>query len=448
MMRHRVVLIVIAMVACVRPPAALASDAEAPATRPSEEAVLREIDQLRSRLTDLEEQLRSQREEARRDEEVRSTVDDVMRDADQRSRLIPADEAAEVGYNDGFYLRWGDAFEMRPSVYTQFRYNTNWRREGDVEDNDDDEDVESGFELRRTRFSLEGTVLTPRLEYEFTLSANRDGGAVSLLEAVVNYEFRDNWAVEAGQFKAPFAHEELVSSRRQLAVERSLVNETLSAERVQGVALRYGGKKTPLHWAAMFHDGADSTNTNFRDSPTNPANFGLATRAEYKLLGKWGDYRDFTASGTKEDLLVVGAGADWTQGDLDEFRGTIDLQWENPAGLGVYAAVLGNYTPADVEDTNFDWGALVQAGYLLDSRWEVFTRLGLLRTQDTPGDPFPELTAGFNYYLTTGGDLHHLKFTLDLTYLPDGAPSDETDASILESEEEELLLRAQFQLIL
>ena len=52
-----------------------------------------------------------------------------------------------------------------------------------------------------------------------------------------------------------------------------------------------------------------------------------------------------------------------------------------------------------------------------------------------------------NHYLGERGRLgYRAKFTLDLTYLPDGAPADATGLGILASEGEEWVLRGQFQL--
>jgi len=63
------------------------------------------------------------------------------------------------------------------------------------------------------------------------------------------------------------------------------------------------------------------------------------------------------------------------------------------------------------------------------------------------GDTFNEFTVGANYYLgPDGAYLHRAKFTLDFVYLPDGAPSDQTGLGVLASDEDEFVVRGQFQL--
>ena len=89
-------------------------------------------------------------------------------------------------------------------------------------------------------------------------------------------------------------------------------------------------------------------------------------------------YKDFTALNTKQDLLVFGTAADWTQGEgTDVIFATADAQWEIARGLGLYAALLGNYydfRDGTADGSRFDWGGVVQASYLLTKQWEGFAR--------------------------------------------------------------------------
>jgi hypothetical protein len=175
-------------------------------------------------------------------------------------------------------------------------------------------------------------------------------------------------------------------------------------------------------------------------------------------MGNWGDYADFTAKDTAADLLVIGAGGDWSQGgDGDSFVGTLDAQYENAMGLGVYAA--GFYRRLDSEavggaDSGADWGAVLQAGYMIGKQWEVFGRYDIA-TFDAVAPvgidehTFQELTVGVNYYLGKDGSAkHRAKVTVDLTYLPNGAPGAVPALDVLDANaaEEEWMLRAQFQL--
>src|SRR5205814_9312692 len=144
-----------------------------------------------------------------------------------------------------------------------------------------------------------------------------NGGANLTLEnAYVQYRFRSDWSVRAGQWKDNVFHEENVRSSHQLAVDRSLVNELLgggNTDYVQGVAMVYD-KGGALRGEVSFHDGVSSGNTDFVDRSTN---FGFSGRAEYAIMGGYSGYSDFTAAHIggreSEDMLIVGAGFDWTQ---------------------------------------------------------------------------------------------------------------------------------------
>jgi hypothetical protein len=418
----------------------IASLASAQTPEPSREQLQQELAELKARIAKLEANSAQQASA----QETKATKDAVLTDADRRSKL----GAGSAGWDKGFYIKSDDGnFSLRPGVQVQFRYVANLS-----EDADGDDHLDSGFELRRMRFRFDGNVLSPDLTYSFVFDTNRNGGNVTLLDAWARYKFDPKWAVKVGQFKESWEHEKDVTFAEQLAVERTLVDAVLGGnqtDRVQGVSLIYGGnKEDDVRAEFAIHDGANSKNTNFQDQPTG--DWGLGVRGEYKLKGDWASYKDFTAKGTTQDLLVLGAGGDFTQaGDSDILRSTVDAQWENTRGLGVYGALHGNFGDSDTAGNTFDWGAVAQVGYLINKKVEVFGRYDLVEFDDDTanGDTFNELTVGANYFLgPDGAYLHRAKFTVDFVYLPDGAPSDQTGLGVLASDEDEFVLRGQFQL--
>jgi hypothetical protein len=431
----------------------------APAQEPSREQLQQQLQQLQERVRSLEST--AQTPAPAGGISTSADIDHVLKDAERRSSVAPvlgAGGGLTAGYDKGFFIKSDDGnFLLKPGIQVQFRNVSNF--EQDAKHGGDDDSFQNGFEFRRARFRFDGNVFSPKFTYSFVWDTNRANGNVALLDAWGQYAFAKEWAVKAGQFKESVFHERDVSGYQQLAVDRSLNDAILGGnltDRVQGVALVYGGtKENPVRAELAYHDGANSKNTDFRDGATN---WGAGLRGEYKLFGNWADYKDLTAKGSKENLLVFGAGADYTDRDgAGVLLSTADVQFEATDKLVIYGAVHGNFTdPHENASGNgihrFDWGALAQAGYLVTKQVEVFGRYDVVKLDSdavTGEDTFHEITGGVNYYLGKDGQyLHRAKFSLDVTYLPNGAPSDQTQAGILAADGDEIVVRAQFQLLL
>ena len=113
-----------------------------------------------------------------------------------------------------------------------------------------------------------------------------------------------------GRSRILVAHEGLLSSAKQMAVERTFLQNVLGLgdNFVQGIALLYQDSNGPLRAGVAFTDGMGSQNTNFTNMvgvDQRTGNFGIAGRVDYKAFGDWKFYDDFTALGNKQDLLVL-----------------------------------------------------------------------------------------------------------------------------------------------
>ncbi|HEY8666789.1 MAG TPA: porin [Tepidisphaeraceae bacterium] len=426
-----------------------------------------QIEQLQVKVQQLE-----QKQQTVNSRDVDETVARIMSDTNRRSQFLADDVALTAGYDNGFFIGSADKnFLLRPGFIFQTRNVSNFRQ--NAKQGGSSDDFQNGFEITRAKLFFDGNIFSPDLSYRFQWASDRNSGATLLEDAWAQYRLRPGFAIRAGQFKTPVHHEELTGDQMQLAAERSLVNALLGGgavgPRSQGVDFLFGTPTDPLHYEVMLHDGDGSVNTDFRDDIT-PAtagtppvavrdtrpNWGAAGRAEWKLMGDWNDYKDFSARNDTKDLLVVGGALDMTQFDgSNVYRGTADVQYENPRGLGVYGALLADYqdlrnTSAGADDSLFDYGGLIQVGYLLRPNVEVFGRYDVtfLDTPVAGEDQFHELTLGVNYFLGEDGKWgHHAKVTVDLTYLPNGAPSNQTSLGELANPgQSEWVARLQFQL--
>jgi hypothetical protein len=431
--------------------------------------LIRRIDDLQAQLDRLKAGEARARQDAR---EVDATVDRVVKDADRRSQLLDV-EGFTAGYSGGkFLLQSGDGqFVFHPYLQLQFRNITNYREDGKASG----DDLQNGFETRRMKFGFDGNLWGSSLVYQFQWATDRHDGIPKMEDAWVKYKVSDTpFSVRLGQMKDPFAHEQLASSKYLLAVERSLITDLFANGDgyLQGATLIYDSGES-LRLEGGITDGARSQNTNFQDFPNTTSgnspstNWGSAFRAEYKVRGNWKDYDRLSPEGYKEDLLVFGGGIDYTEaGNTDALMHTVDVFYGQANGLGLFAAYYGRYTENNQGGPGsnggsatagapsahtYDFGGLAQASYLLKKRWEPFLRYdyihfdgdGLTATQTRD---VHEITGGINYYLHS----HAAKFTLDLTYLPNGSPVSDSGSGVLSTgkDKDELMLRAQFQLLL
>jgi len=401
-----------------------------------------------------------QAERAQNTKDLAATIDNVLRDAEQRSQLMAMNGDSGAGYGDnGFFIRSG-GFELRPGAGFQFRNVTDYRT--NTSGGKDDE-IDNGFEIRRMKLMLNGTMFTKDLVYSINWETDDNSGGMFLEDAWVKYTFADGWAFRAGQFKDPVSHEALIDDFHGIAVERSLLDAELGGgflDRTQGVTLIYGGHdaNNPLNAEAGLTDGLNQDNTDFTK---HALDFGVVGRVEYKAMGDWAAYADSTAMGNKKDsLLVFGLGGDWSQsGNGDVLTGALDGQFETPTGLSIFGEVLARKADKDITPSGkdiTDWGFLLQAGYMLNTQWEIFGRWDMTLFDEriaSAGDSknFNEITLGVNYYLGQNGSAgHRAKVTIDLTYLPDGSPAPNTGLGFTgdSNGDAEWVLRGQFQLLI
>jgi len=342
-------------------------------------------------------------------------------------------------------------FLVHPFTLVQIRNVTNIREDAKAGGGTD---TENGFEIRRMQLGADGNLFSPDITFRIFIQTERSGGEAELFDAWLKYHFHDTpFYIEGGQFKSPFAHEQMIYDRTMMAADRTLTDDILAdgeafSTGVMGIFDNDDGLRAKL----QLTNGYGTNDVNFEDPPARPASFGLGTREEFKFMGNWRDYDQFTSLGDSQDLLVGGVGADWSQAHpANLVRETADVQW-NHGQLGIYGGYIGLYTAHNgAAGDTFDYGPILQVSYLLDPRHlELFGRFDYLKFD---GKEFPagtntnvdEITAGMNYYFYG----QNLKLTTDATYLPNGAPVDDNGSGVLvNSGKGEVVLRVQMQLAL
>jgi len=371
----------------------------------SETHVAEELAQLKREVAQLRQAQEDNWLSERRSEEIKALVREVLSDADIRESLQPKGITAGHDGKHFFLASADDGFKLTIGGQMQFRFIANSR-----EDSGSD-DFESGFQLRRTKIAIGGHIMNPKIGYKIVLAAERSGGDVLLEDFALSYKLTDNLKIAFGQMKLPFLREELLSSSRQLAVDRSSVTEYFTLDRGQGVQLAYSADT--FKTAFMISDGADSEGEDFNDDKTDIA---LTARVDVKLLGDWKRMKDFVAWRGDDSGAFLGAAVHYQVGETgstasnDNFLvWTVDGLYK-VEGFSIMAAINGLSTDNQSGDDFDDLGVLVQAAYMITDQLQPYVRYDFL---DIDGaDEINMITAGANYYFKK----HNAKFTADIVY--------------------------------
>jgi hypothetical protein len=364
-----------------------------------------------------------------RSEQIKSLVSDVLADADTRASL---QDGLMAGWSDHFFLASADGrFKLQFEGLMQFRFIWNHQDLTLVGDK-----YRYGFENARTYLTFSGHVFTPDLQFlvrgDFSRSALGNNGSTvagteGLLDAWVRYNMTDHWSVRAGQFKLPFMREELVYDGYMQAVEHTLINFQNSAGRSQGIELTYGASYNRL--SGVFSDGSSSSmgglNPNRANTPWNieDTEWAVTARYEHLFAGSWSQFTDFTSPVGDEFGMLFGLAFQGQESDAgttassEQLYGyTADLSVEF-GGANVYVAWVHNYMDARALSTSLNsYGLVVQAGFYLSQKWEVFGQFQWGRfdvNSDTINlEDLVLPSIGVNYYIE-GQDV---KWTSDIGY--------------------------------
>jgi hypothetical protein len=341
-------------------------------------------------------------------------------------------------------------WSMKMGLRMQLLANLSW-----ADDNTNSLSVpEQNFLVRRARLKFNGFAYSPKLKYKIELGlSNRDisGGSEFtrntpryILDAVVMWNFYQNFELWFGQTKLPGNIERVISSGDLQQVDRSLLNRSFNIDRDMGFQLRHHfnlGKKFLVREKFAFSQGEGRNVTN-----GNLGGNQYTTRLELLPFGKFagkGDYKAVDLHRESTPKLMLSATYDInddavrTRSNMGKYMFTdvgfhetdistlffdVMFKYKGFSFMGEYAdrnadnpiALNSDGTPTG-DVVQIGKGLNLQSGYLFKNNWEVSARFTNVELDYsvTEKNSEEQYTLGLSKYIVG----HKLKVQTDLSYL-------------------------------
>ncbi len=308
--------------------------------------------------------------------------------------------------------------------------------------------------IRRARLKFDGFVYSPKLSYKLELGlSNRDISGASkytsdapryILDAVVMWNFYQNFELWVGQTKLPGNMERVISSGNLQLVNRSLLNGQFTLDRDMGIQLRH---YTHLTDTFVMREILSISQGEGRNITTgNLGGHQYSGRLELLPFGEFEGGDEYSGGDLKREkspkLMLAatynlnlnavktrGSQGTYMETDYGFHQTDINTLFIDAAFKYNGFSFMGEYAHRDAQDPfarNIDGsltgevvqvghGLNLQAGYLFKSNWEVSGRYTNVKLNKniTGENPENQYTLGLSKYIVG----HKLKVQTDMSYL-------------------------------
>ena len=320
---------------------------------------------------------------------------------------------------------------------------------------------EQNFLVRRARLKFDGFAYSPKLEYKLELGlSNRDISGTSpftsntpryILDAVVKWNFYENFVLWFGQTKLPGNIERVISSGNLQQVDRSLLNSRFTIDRDMGFQLRH---KLNLSEKFLVREIFAVSQGEGRNITTgNLGGHQYTTRLELLPFGEFlsnGEYKGSDHKREQTPKLMLAATFDSNQNavktrsnqgsymfndtgfyetDINTLFIDAMFKYNGFSFMGEYAHRTADNPIAINSDGSLTGdevlvgdGINLQTGYLFKNNLEVSGRFTNIKLDEeiTGRNPQSQYTLGLSKYIVG----HKLKVQTDLSYLSEEAGQD------------------------
>jgi len=327
--------------------------------------------------------------------------------------------------------------------YTNFRFRMQ-NRVGFNNVIDGEDNGKFDARIRRLRMRMDGYIYTKKISYSVQLAFSRgdqdidDSGIPNIVrDAVMFYNFSDDFYISVGQNKLPGNRQRVNSSGQLQFADRSLVNSNFTLDRDFGVSFNLSKKigNMPFNAKAAISTG--------EGRPANGTDDGLAYtgRVEFLPFGQFensGDYSEGDLEREDKPKLSIGGGYSYNDRTIRE-GGQLGKYVLNPFTLKTsFADAIFKYQgfayqveymrrdvdnpinyleedPAEETYAYKGWGVNQQTSYLLNKGYEIAARYTYLKPHEQISQ-FENQTEVLEIGLTKYLKAHRLKFQLNGNY--------------------------------
>lgn len=367
------------------------------------------------------------------------------------SSFLKAQEVSDTKFGKGMinFIAKDSSFSVKFAPRIQSRYQGQWDYDGEEYD-----EANLNFIVRRARLKFGGFAFTPKLKYKMELGlSNRDISGASIynrntpryiLDAVIMWNFHENFELWAGQTKLPGNIERVVSSANLQLIDRSLLNSKFNIDRDMGVQLRHKTK-----WGGNFITREKFSISQGEGRNITVGNLGglqYTSRLELLPFGEFSSKGDYSQGDLKREKSIKAMfgftydinnnavknrsnmGSYMTQSNGGLFETDIStvfidgvIKYNGFALTGEYASRNADTIEALEADGRTKTGAVVGAGsainfqgsYLLKNNVEMTLRYTNVDFKEvTRLSDLQQITYGISKYVVG----HSLKIQADLTF--------------------------------
>ncbi|MFH4964695.1 porin [Gaetbulibacter sp. M235] len=361
--------------------------------------------------------------------------------------IVNSQEIKSPKFGKGLFNLVGkdSSWTMKVGFRAQFLGTSTWQK---------GESNQSNMLIRRSRLKFDGYAYSPKLKYKIELGlSNLDNSGTSsytsnspriIMDAVLQWNFYENFELWVGQTKLPGNRERVISSSSLQLVDRSLLNSKFNIDRDMGIQLRHHFNLSEKFVVKEILSISQGEGRNVTTG--NLGGHEYTGRIELLPFGNFsnkGDYVGGDLSREQKPKFALGAAYDFNnsavrnRGNQGSYMVTDNGLFEtNINTLFVDAmfkydgfSFMAEYAERDAseplaknsdgtltgDEVQVGHGLNLQSGYLFKNNWEVSGRYTNVELDKniTGKNPENQYTLGISKYIVG----HNLKVQSDISHL-------------------------------